>query len=193
MSLTVRKVLVRVVAPVVMLAALAMSAGTAHAQAQPEGQAAAAPGSRAAGGEANLTLPDLSTVTFHGVDGKTLLLGGLVVAGLGLVFGLVAFTQLKNMPVHSSMLEVSELIYETCKTYLTTQGKFILLLWTFIAVIIGAYYGWLNPVPDKPIPMTLAIILLFSLVGIAGSYGVAWFGIRVNTFANSRAAFASLR
>jgi K(+)-stimulated pyrophosphate-energized sodium pump len=88
---------------------------------------------------------------------------------------------------------VSELIYETCKTYLTTQGKFILLLWVFIAVIIGAYYGWLNPVPGKPVALTLAIILIFSLIGIAGSYGVAWFGIRVNTFANSRAAFASLR
>jgi len=192
MSLTVRKVLVRVVAPVVMLAALAAGAGTVQAQAQ-AGQAAAASASEAAGGEANLVVPDLATVQFHGVDGHRLLLGGLVVCVLGLVFGLVAFTQLKNMPVHSSMLEVSELIYETCKTYLTTQGKFILLLWTFIAVIIGAYYGWLNPIPGKPIVLTLAVILAFSLVGIAGSYGVAWFGIRVNTFANSRAAFASLR
>jgi K(+)-stimulated pyrophosphate-energized sodium pump len=192
MSLTVRKLLVRVAAPVVILAALAATAGTLHAQpAQPAGQAAAAGPDTS--GEANLVLPDLASVDFLGVDGKTLLMSGLVVCGLGLLFGLVTFSQLKNLPVHSSMLEVSELIYETCKTYLTTQGKFILLLWTFIAVIIGAYYGWLNPIPGKPIALTLAIILAFSLIGIAGSYGVAWFGIRVNTFANSRAAFASLR
>ena len=196
MSLTVRKLLVRVAAPVVMLAALAALAtmpATVHAaQAQPEVQAAAAP-AEGLGGEANLKLPDLSSVQFHGVNGRSLLMVGLVVCALGLVFGIVVFVQLKNMPVHSSMLEVSELIYETCKTYLTTQGKFILVLWTFIAVIIGAYYGWLNPIPGKPIVATVAIILAFSLLGIAGSYGVAWFGIRVNTFANSRAAFASLR
>ena len=111
---------------------------------------------------------------------------------LGLLFGLSIYSQLKNAPVHSSMLEISELIYETCKTYLTTQGKFILVLWVFIAVIIGAYYGWLSPLPGKPILLTLAIILIFSLIGIGGSYGVAWFGIRVNTFANSRTAFAGL-
>ncbi len=141
MSLTVRTLLVRLAAPVMLMAALAailpLASATLHAQ-QPEAQAAAPSG---AGGEANLVLPDLSTVEFHGIDGKTLLMGGLVVAALGLVFGLVAFNQLKNMPVHASMKEVSELIYETCKTYLTTQGKFILLLWVFIAVIIGAYYG----------------------------------------------------
>ena len=90
------------------------------------------------------------------------------------------------------MLEISELIYETCKTYLITQGKFLLLLWVFIAVIIAAYFGWLAPAPGKSVGVTLPIILLFSLIGIAGSYGVAWFGIRVNTFANSRTAFASL-
>ena len=119
--MTVRKLLVRVGAPVVIVAALVASAGIVHAQpAQPAGQAAAA--APEAGGEATLTLPDLSTVAFRGVKGNTLLMGGLAVAALGLVFGLVAFTQLKNMPVHSSMLEVSELIYETCKTYLTTQG-----------------------------------------------------------------------
>ena len=101
--------------------------------------------------------------------------------------------QLKNLPVHRSMREISELIYETCKTYLQTQGKFILILWLFIAVIILAYFGWLAPVPGKPVAVTLPIILLFSIVGIAGSYGVAWFGIRVNTFANSRTAFASLK
>jgi len=145
------------------------------------------------GGEANLVLPDLSIVSFGNVNGRTLLMGGLVVCALGLLFGLLTFTQLKNLPVHASMREVSELIYETCKTYLVTQGKFILILWAFIAVIIAAYFGWLAPVPGKSIGVTLPIILLFSLIGIAGSYGVAWFGIRVNTFANSRAAFASLR
>jgi K(+)-stimulated pyrophosphate-energized sodium pump len=144
-------------------------------------------------GEANLVVPDLSTVTFRGWNGRTLLMGGLAVCALGLLFGLMTFTELKNLPVHASMREVSELIYETCKTYLITQGRFILLLWVFIAAIIAAYFGWLSPVPGKPIGVTLPIILIFSLIGIAGSYGVAWFGIRVNTFANSRAAFASLR
>src|SRR6185369_15078259 len=146
MSLTVRKLFVRVAAPIVLLTALVAISRPAWAgqQAQPEGQAAAQSASRGqGGGEANLKLPDLSTVEFRGVNGRTLLMSGLVVAALGLVFGLVAFTQLKNLPVHSSMREVSELIYETCKTYLTTQGKFILVLWVFIAVIIGAYYGWL--------------------------------------------------
>jgi K(+)-stimulated pyrophosphate-energized sodium pump len=154
---------------------------------------AAAQEAGGAGGEASLIVPDLSRVTFLGVDGHTLLLSGLVISALGLLFGLLTFTQLKALPVHRSMLEVSELIYETCKTYLVTQGKFILLLWAFIAVIISAYYGWLNPIEGKSVATTLPIILIFSLIGIAGSYGVAWFGIRVNTFANSRAAFASLR
>jgi K(+)-stimulated pyrophosphate-energized sodium pump len=147
----------------------------------------------AAGGEANLILPDLAQATFlGGTNGRTLLMWGLLVCALGLLFGLTTFTQLRNLPVHKSMLEISELIYETCKTYLITQGKFLLLLWVFIAVIISAYFGWLAPAPGKSVAVTLPIILLFSLVGIAGSYGVAWFGIRVNTFANSRTAFASL-
>ena len=118
---------------------------------------------------------------------------GLLFCVGGLLFGLAIYVQLKNLPVHRTMREMSELIYETCKTYLVTQGKFILLLWAFIAVIISLYFGWLAPVPGKSIAVTLPIILLFSLVGIAGSYGVAWFGIRVNTFANSRTAFAGLR
>jgi K(+)-stimulated pyrophosphate-energized sodium pump len=147
----------------------------------------------AAGGEANLVLPDLAQATFlGGTSGQTLLTYGLIVCALGLLFGFVTFTQLRNLPVHKSMLEISELIYETCKTYLITQGKFLLVLWVFIAVIISAYFGWLAPVPGKSVAVTLPIILLFSLIGIAGSYGVAWFGIRVNTFANSRTAFASL-
>jgi len=117
---------------------------------------------------------------------------GILFCIFGLSFGLAIYMRLKNLPVHQAMREISELIYETCKTYLITQGKFILVLWAFIAVVIAAYFGWLAPVPGKPITLTLPIILLFSLVGIAGSYGVAWFGIRVNTFANSRTAFASL-
>ena len=130
-------------------------------------------------------LPELSRVTFlNGIDGHNLLLGGIVVCILGLAFGLAMYMNLKNMPVHRAMREISELIYETCKTYLITQGKFILLLEAFIAVIIVLYFGVLSGFE----PFRVAIILLFSLVGIAGSYGVAWFGIRVNTFANSRTA-----
>jgi K(+)-stimulated pyrophosphate-energized sodium pump len=203
MSLTVRKLVVRAVAPIILLTALmamARPAWAAHAG-QPEGQAAAQAESRPeVGGEADLKLPDLSSVDFRGVNGRTLLMSGLVVAGLGLVFGLVVVTQLKNLPVHSSMREVSELIYETCKTYLTTQGKFIMILWVFIGAVAALYFGRLATTTDatgavvQGYPLsTVVIILLFSLVGIAGSYGVAWFGIRVNTFANSRAAFASLR
>jgi K(+)-stimulated pyrophosphate-energized sodium pump len=146
------------------------------------------------GGEASLKLPDLHSVFFMGgMDGHKLLLIGLIFCALGLLFGLAIYLQLKNLPVHRSMREISELIYETCKTYLVTQGKFIVILWAFIAVIIAMYFGWLSPVPNKPVGVTLPIILAFSLVGIAGSYGVAWFGIRVNTFANSRTAFAGLR
>ncbi|MGA3371645.1 MAG: sodium-translocating pyrophosphatase [Terracidiphilus sp.] len=148
----------------------------------------------AGGGEASLKLPDLRSVNFanfFGLNGHNLLSIGLLFCAAGLLFGLVIYTQLKNLPVHRSMREISELIYETCKTYLVTQGKFILLLWVFIAVIISMYFGWLAPVGN--VAITLPIILGFSLVGIAGSYGVAWFGIRVNTFANSRTAHAGLR
>src|ERR1700674_4608986 len=146
-----------------------------------------------AGGEAGLKLPDLSQVSFRGMDGHKLLTIGILFCIFGLAFGLTIYVRLKNLPVHRAMLEISELIYETCKTYLVTQGKFLMLLWVFIAVIIVLYFGVFAPVPGKPISTTLPIILLFSIVGIAGSYGVAWFGIRVNTFANSRTAFASLR
>jgi K(+)-stimulated pyrophosphate-energized sodium pump len=138
--------------------------------------------------EAELVLPKVDQVTFMGVNGYTLLLVGLIVCGLGALFGLVMYVQLKNLPVHRAMREISELIYETCKTYLITQGKFILVLWVFIGAIMVIYFGWLRHfTADK-----VAIIVVFSLIGIAGSYGVAWFGIRINTFANSRAAFASL-
>jgi K(+)-stimulated pyrophosphate-energized sodium pump len=147
--------------------------------------------SETVGGEASLKLPDLHSVTFfNGWDGHFLLLIGILFCIFGLGFGLAIYSKLKNLPVHRTMLEISELIYETCKTYLITQGKFLLFLWAFIAVIMVLYFGVLAPV--HPVATTLPIILAFSLVGIAGSYGVAWFGIRVNTFANSRTAFASL-
>jgi len=143
----------------------------------------------AAGGEANLILPDLAQATFlGGTNGRTLLMWGLLVCALGLLFGLATYTQLRNLPVHRSMLEISELIYETCKTYLITQGKFLLILEAFIGVVIVLYFGVLAHYDTTKV----IVILLFSVVGIAGSYGVAWFGIRVNTFANSRTAFASL-
>src|SRR6202158_589091 len=145
------------------------------------------------GGEAGLKLPDLSSVSFLGMGGHKLLMIGMLFCVFGLGFGLAIYMRLKNLPVHRAMREISELIYETCKTYLVTQGKFILVLWAFIAVIIAAYFGWLAPVPGKPIAVTLPIILGLSLVGIAGSYRVACVGIRVNTFANSRTAFAGLR
>jgi K(+)-stimulated pyrophosphate-energized sodium pump len=142
------------------------------------------------GGEANLKLPDLRIATFlNGIDGHTLLLAGLVVSALGLIFGLIIFTRLKNMPVNDAMRDVSELIYETCKTYLSTQGKFLMLLELFIAVIIVFYFGFLQGFEAYKV----AIILVFSVVGIFGSFTVAAFGMRVNTFANSRTAFASLR
>ena len=144
-----------------------------------------------AGGEASLKLPDLSSVSFLGMNGHKLLLFGILFCLFGLAFGLTIYMRLKNLPVHKSMRDISELIYETCKTYLTTQGKFLLLLWVFIAIVIVLYFGWLAPVP--PVSTTLPIILFFSLVGMGGSYSVAWFGIRVNTFANSRTAFAGLR
>jgi K(+)-stimulated pyrophosphate-energized sodium pump len=152
--------------------------------------AAVAQPSTEAGGEASLKLPDLSQVSFlHGaINGHNLLLIGILFCLFGLSFGMVIYMRLKNLPVHRAMREISELIYETCKTYLITQGKFILFLWAFIAVIILLYFGVLQQMEA----MRVAIILAFSLVGIAGSYGVAWFGIRVNTFANSRTAFASL-
>jgi K(+)-stimulated pyrophosphate-energized sodium pump len=172
---TLKKAAAKMIALVTLLAA-----ASATALAQPS----------EAGGEASLKLPDLSQVSFFNgaIDGHRLLLIGILFCVFGLLFGMAIYMRLKNLPVHRSMREISELIYETCKTYLTTQGKFILLLWAFIAVIIVLYFGVLQHIEV----MRVAIILAFSLVGIAGSYGVAWFGIRVNTFANSRTAFASL-
>ncbi len=143
----------------------------------------------AGGGEASLVLPDLGQVSMLGYNSRTLLVLGVGICMLGLLFGLVSYSRLQKLPVHRSMLEVSELIYETCKTYLKTQGRFILILEVFVGLIIALYFGLILHFPLSRV----FIILLFSLVGIAGSYGVAWFGIRVNTFANSRTAFASLR
>jgi K(+)-stimulated pyrophosphate-energized sodium pump len=147
------------------------------------------------GGEANLVLPDLRSESFLGMTGHNLLLIGIFVSIAGLVFGLVVANQLKNLAVHRSMREISELIYETAKTYLVTQGKFIAVLWAFIAVIIVAYFGFLTTGPDGGHGLgagRVIVILAMSLVGILGSSGVAWFGIRVNTYANSRSAFAAL-
>jgi K(+)-stimulated pyrophosphate-energized sodium pump len=179
-AFTLRRMAMKIPAVVALL-----TVSAAAAFAQPAGEA---------GGEAALKLPQLDLVSFFNgaINGHKLLLIGILFCLFGLGFGMAIYMRLKNLPVHRAMREISELIYETCKTYLITQGKFILLLWVFIAVIIAAYFGWLSPVPGKSVALTLPIILAFSLIGIAGSYGVAWFGIRVNTFANSRTAFASL-
>src|SRR5438105_2356058 len=128
--------------------------------------------------EADLHLPDLSSVSFHGITGRALLMTGLVICVAGLVFGLVIYQHLRKLPVHRAMLEVSELIYETCKTYLKTQIKFILILEAFIAAIIVLYFGVLS---DKYSVGSVITILIFSLIGIAGSCSVAAFGIRINT------------
>ncbi len=141
------------------------------------------------GGEANLVLPEFRNVAVGGIDARSLLWGGFAVCVVGLLFGMGILFRMKGLAVHKSMLEVSELIYETCKTYLIQQGKLILLLEVFIGAIMVLYFGFLQHME----PVKVAIIIAFSLIGIAGSYGVAWFGIRVNTFANSRAAFASLK
>jgi K(+)-stimulated pyrophosphate-energized sodium pump len=169
--------LARIFAAGAALVTVLMSAGAAMAQ-------------ESAGGEANLKLPDLSQVQFvHGIDGHTLLLWGILFCIFGLAFGMTIYVRLKNLPVHRCMREISELIYETCKTYLINQGKFLFLLWIFIAAVIVLYFGVLRHYEA----VKVAMILFFSVVGILGSYGVAWFGIRVNTFANSRTAFAGLR
>jgi K(+)-stimulated pyrophosphate-energized sodium pump len=177
----------RVAALLALLAAIFAVPSNALAQ-QPEPAGAPAQAERTGGGEVNLVLPDLAQVDVGGYNGRTLLMGGMVVAALGIAFGLIILTQIKNLPVHRSMREVSELIYETCKTYLITQGRFLALLEVFIAIVIVLYFGLLSGLGVERV----AIILLFSVVGILGSYSVAWFGIRVNTYANSRTAFASL-
>ncbi|MDR1213205.1 MAG: sodium-translocating pyrophosphatase [Propionibacteriaceae bacterium] len=146
-------------------------------------------GGHSGGGEANLILPDLSQVKILGYDARWCLAAGMVVCLFGLLFGVVTYGRLKRLPVHQSMRQISELIYSTCKAYLIKQGKFLLLLWSFIAIVIVVYYIALVGLPLWKV----AIIIAFSLVGMAGSFGIAWFGIRVNTFANSRTAYASLK
>ncbi len=139
--------------------------------------------------EADLILPDLSQVTVMGTNGHSLLAFGLAICVFGLIFGLVQYRKLAGMKVHKSMADISDLIYETCKTYLITQGKFIIILEALIAVIIVAYFGWLSHFGVGKV----AMILICSVIGILGSYGVAWFGMRINTLANSRSAFEGLR
>jgi K(+)-stimulated pyrophosphate-energized sodium pump len=166
-----RRILPALLAPAIVFVAVALLSPLAHAS------------------EAELKLPDLKAVEFMGVPGSTLLWIGFVICVLGMLFGLVQFMQIRKLPVHKAMLDISELIYETCKTYLITQGKFIAILWAFIAVIIVVYFGVLSHTPA----FQVVIIVLFSIVGILGSYSVAWFGIRINTYANSRTAFVSLQ
>ncbi len=156
------------------------------------------------GGEANLVIPDLNGVKFFGtIGGHDLLLIGFAVSAAGLLFGAMIYLQLKKLPVHKSMLEVSELIYTTCKAYMVQQGKFLAQLFIFIGAIAAIYFGVFAPTSTID-PATgefksgfsigrVALILAFAVVGVLGSYGVAWYGIRVNTFANSRTAFASLK
>jgi K(+)-stimulated pyrophosphate-energized sodium pump len=179
------------------LAALALllqlwaSGGAVAAQPQvvqaPPVQAAGHPAHRP-GGEVNIQLPDLAQGEFLGVNGHQILMSGLVVCVLGLLFGAWTYAGVKRLPVHRSMAEISDLIYETCKAYMLQQGKLLLILELFIGTIIVAYFWMIGFEAYK-----IGIILLFSLIGMAGSYGVAWFGIRINTLANSRTAFASLR
>src|SRR5262249_29705023 len=138
------------------------------------GAQTAVPGAEAQhrpGGEANLVIPDLNQAQFFGIAGRTLLMYGLIVCAFGLLFGLMSYSRLKNMPVHQSMREISELIYETCKTYLLTQGRFLLILYVFIGLVIFLYFRILLDFPWTRV----GIILLFGLIGMAGSYGVAWF------------------
>ncbi|MGE4222417.1 MAG: sodium-translocating pyrophosphatase [Vicinamibacterales bacterium] len=149
---------------------------------------AGAAGEHRPGGEVNIQLPDLNTGDFLGMTGHQILLTGLVVCVLGLLFGAWSYNGVKNLPVHKSMADISELIYETCKAYLIQQGKFLLILEIFIGVVMVAYFSLTGLEFSR-----ILIVLLFSLIGIGGSYGVAWYGIRINTLANSRTAFASLR
>src|ERR1700689_2568776 len=143
-------------------------------------------------GEADIHIPDLTQVTFAGlggVHGTTLMYGGILICFIGAIFGLVQYTQTKALPVHESMAKVSNTIWETCKTYLFTQGKFLAILWVLIAACMVYYFWYLQGNSAAHV----GVILLASILGILGSYGVAWFGIRINTVANSRTAFSALR
>ena len=143
----------------------------------------------AVAGEADIKIPDLSSVKFGNFSGMLILYSGLVICVLGTLFGLAQYQQTKRLPVHPSMADVSNIIWETCKTYLLQQGKFLAVLWVLIAACMGYYFLGLE---HKSLAHVL-IILLCSILGILGSYGVAWFGIRINTVANSRTAFSALR
>ncbi|HEX7283754.1 MAG TPA: sodium/proton-translocating pyrophosphatase, partial [Vicinamibacterales bacterium] len=173
----------RLIQRVALVFALAMLLSPVILAAQPEDAAHHRPG-----GEVNIQLPDLNQGDFLGMTGHQILMSGLVVCVLGLLFGLWTYTAVKNLPVHKSMSDVSAIIYETCKAYLIQQGKFLLILELFIGTVMVAYF-WLTDLE----PSRIAIVIVFSLIGIAGSYGVAWYGIRINTLANSRTAFASLQ
>jgi K(+)-stimulated pyrophosphate-energized sodium pump len=141
--------------------------------------------------ESDIKIPDLNSVSYLGgsLTGSTVLLIGLAVCVLGMVFGWMQYIQTRNLPVHVSMSDVSNTIWETCKTYLAQQGKFLAVLWVLIAVCMAYYFGSLSEMPAGKV----VVILLASILGILGSYGVAWFGIRINTVANSRAAFSALK
>ena len=141
--------------------------------------------------EANIKIPDLSTVSFMGgaLSGTAVLMIGLAVCVAGVLYGWLQYVQTKNLPVHASMSAVSQIIWETCKTYLWQQGKFLALLWILIAVCMVYYFGVLSENSAGAVGMILAS----SVLGILGSYAVAWFGIRINTVANSRAAFSALQ
>jgi len=174
----------------VVVTMMVLLVGGTHLSAAEVQQGPADPAAPHIGGEASLKLPDLNQVQFFGnrIGGKTLLYSGIVICLFGLGFGLTVCRELKALPVHSSMLEVSELIYETCKTYLLTQGRFLFTLWLFIGAIIVFYFKYLLLFSS----IKVGVILAFSVIGILGSYLVAWFGMRVNTYANSRTAFAAL-
>ena len=142
--------------------------------------------------EADIKIPDLSTVKFaglNGMSGHTLMMIGIAICAIGALFGIWQYLQTKALPVHDSMAKVSHSIYETCKTYLLTQGKLLAILWTLIAACMIVYFGFLQGNTAGHV----IVILLASILGILGSYGVAWFGIRINTISNSRAAFSALR
>jgi K(+)-stimulated pyrophosphate-energized sodium pump len=161
---------------------------TGLAMASPVLATSGASGGHPGGGEASLVLPDLDQARFLGMSGSGLLTWGLLVCLLGLGFGVVNYLRVRRLPVHSAMREVSHVIWETCKTYLATQGRFLAILELLIAGVIVLYFGLLLRFEV----LRVLVILVFSVIGIAGSYGVAWFGIRINTQANSRMAFASL-
>ena len=149
-------------------------------------------------GEADIKLPDVKGADFGGLTGNTIMMIGLGITVIGMLFGLLQYKQTLALPAHKSMLAVSNIIWETCKSYIIQQGKYLSVLWLLIAVAIIGYFGILSPigqtVPDGQEPINkwvaVVVVLLASILGILGSYGVAWFGIRINTQANSRTAFA---